>query len=426
LKGIDLISTDWTRSQLEQETNRIFDICDGCRRCFNLCPSFNTLLDRIDEHDSDISKITAADYEQVEQECYYCKLCYNHCPYTPPHQYEIDFPRLMAAWKKQRVQEQGASWRDRLLIKTDLIGKLGSMTAPITNWSLSTPWIRGLIEKVLGIHRNRHVLFFAKESFPQWWRKRKGNTPQPSAQRKVVLFPSCMVNYQATDIGKATVQVLEKNGIEVVIPEGQRCCSMPSFDLGDTDTMVQTAQHHLKLFQPYLDQGFDLIIPTPSCSLMFKREYPYLVPTPEMNQLAERTFDVCEYLMRLKKEGALSLDLAQTKQRIAYQAPCHLRDQNIGFKSKELMELTGAQVELIEKCSGHDGSWGAKVEFFDLSMKIAKKAVRSIATSEPNLVASDCPLSALQLDQAGATQPDTGPATQHPIQIIRDAYRLPS
>jgi len=108
-------------------------------------------LDRIDEHDSDISKITAADYEQVEQECYYCKLCYNHCPYTPPHQYEIDFPRLMAAWKKQRVQEQGASWRDRLLINTDLIGKLGSMTASITNWSLSTPWIRGLIEKVLGI-----------------------------------------------------------------------------------------------------------------------------------------------------------------------------------------------------------------------------------------------------------------------------------
>ena len=145
MKGIDLISTDWTRSQLEQETNRIFDICDGCRRCFNLCPSFNTLLDRIDEHDSDISKITAADYEQIEQECYYCKLCYNHCPYTSPHQYEIDFPRLMAAWKKQRVQEQGASWRDRLLIKTDLIGKLGSMTASITNWSLSTPWIRELI-----------------------------------------------------------------------------------------------------------------------------------------------------------------------------------------------------------------------------------------------------------------------------------------
>lgn len=426
MKGIDLISTDWTRSDLEQETNRIFDVCDGCRRCFNLCPSFNTLLDRIDEYDSDVSKITAADYEQVEQECYYCKLCFNHCPYTPPHQYEIDFPRLMAAWKKLRVQEKGASWRDRLLIQTDLIGKLGGMTASLTNWALSTPWIRGLVENVVGLHRDRQVLFFSKESFPQWWRKRSPKTPSSSAQHKVILFPSCMVNYQATDIGKATVQVLEKNGVKVVVPEGQRCCSMPSFDVGDTDTMVQTARHHLKLFQPYLDQGYDLVIPTPSCSLMFKREYPYLMPTPEMKHLAERTFDVCEYLMRLKKDGALSLEFTQTTQRIAYQVPCHLRDQNIGFKSKELMELTGAQVELIEKCSGHDGSWGAKVEFFDLSMKIAKKAVRPILNSEPYLVASDCPLSALQLDQAGATQPGKGPMTQHPIQIIRDAYRLPS
>ncbi|MDA0739447.1 MAG: heterodisulfide reductase-related iron-sulfur binding cluster [Nitrospirae bacterium] len=426
MKGIDLISTDWTRSDLEQETNRIFDVCDGCRRCFNLCPSFNTLLDRIDEYDSDVSKITAADYEQVEQECYYCKLCFNHCPYTPPHQYEIDFPRLMAAWKKLRVQEKGASWRDRLLIQTDLIGKLGGMTASLTNWALSTPWIRGLVENVVGLHRDRQVLFFSKESFPQWWRKRSPKTPSSSAQHKVILFPSCMVNYQATDIGKATVQVLEKNGVKVVVPEGQRCCSMPSFDVGDTDTMVQTARHHLKLFQPYLDQGYDLVIPTPSCSLMFKREYPYLMPTPEMKHLAERTFDVCEYLMRLKKNGALSLEFTQTTQRIAYQVPCHLRDQNIGFKSKELMELTGAQVELIEKCSGHDGSWGAKVEFFDLSMKIAKKAVRQILNSEPYLVASDCPLSALQLDQAGATQPGKGPMTQHPIQIIRDAYRLPS
>lgn len=426
MKGIDLTSTDWTRADLEQETNRIFDVCDGCRRCFNLCPSFNTLLDRIDEYESDVSKITAADYEQVELECYYCKLCFNHCPYTPPHQYEIDFPRLMAAWKKQRVQEKGASWRDRLLTQTDLIGKVGGMTASLTNWALSTPWLRGLLEKILGLHRNRQVLFFAKESFPQWWRKRTAKKSTPSARHKVVLFPSCMVNYQATDIGKATVQVFEKNDIEVVIPEGQRCCSMPSFDVGDTDTMVQTAQHHLKLFWTYLEQGYDLVVPTPSCSLMFKREYPYLVPTPEMNLLAERTFDVCEYLMRLKKDGGLSLELTQTTQRIAYQVPCHLRDQNIGFKSKELMELTGAQVELIEKCSGHDGSWGAKVEFFDLSMKIAKKAVRPITNSEPNLVASDCPLSALQLDQAGATSPEKGTTTQHPIQIIRDAYGLPS
>ena len=233
-----------------------------------------------------------------------------------------------------------------------------------------------------------------------------------------------MVNYQATDIGKATVQVLAKNRVEVVVPEGQRCCSMPSFDLGDTGTMVQTATHHARLFLPYLEQGYDLVVPTPSCSLMFKREYPYLVPTRDVALMAERTFDICEYLMRLKKDGALSTEFTHAPRRIAYQVPCHLRDQNIGFKSKELMELTGATVEMIEKCSGHDGSWGAKVEFFDQSMKIAGKAVRAISDCEPDMVASDCPLSALQLDQAGATSSTN--RTQHPIQIVRDAYNLPS
>ncbi len=422
MQDLLLTSPDRTRERLEQETNRVFDVCEGCRRCFNLCPSFTTLLDRIDAYESDVSKITAADYERVEKECYYCKLCYNHCPYTPPHAYAIDFPRLMAAWKTQRVKEQGASWHERLLIKTDLIGTVGSMTASLTNWALSTPWIRTLLETLIGLHRDRHVLGFAKETFPKWWRTH-GRALQPkTARRKVVLFPGCLVNYQATDVGKAAVQVLAKNHVEVVVPEGQRCCGMPSFTLGDIDTIVQTAAHHAQLCLPYLERGYDLVVPTPSCSLMFKREYPYLSPTPGMNTMAERTFDICEYLIRLKKEGALSLDFTRTNQRIAYQVPCHLRDQNIGFPSKTLMELTGAQVELIEQCSGHDGSWGATVEFFDLSMSIAKKAVRSIAGCEPDLVASDCPLSALQLDQAGAARADGKPAAQHPIQIIRDAY----
>ncbi len=426
MQGTDLISPDRTREDLERDTLRVFNVCEGCRRCFNLCPSFTTLLNRIDDYESDISRITATDYEQVEKECYYCKLCYNHCPYTPPHAYGIDFPRLMAAWKKQRVTEQGASWRDRLFVKTDLIGIMGSMTASLTNWALATPWIRTLLEKIIGLHRERHVLAFSKESFPAWWRKHGPSLQPHTARRKVVLFPGCLVNYQATDIGKATARVLAKNGVAVVVPDGQRCCGMPSFNLGDTDTMAQTATHHAQMFLPYLKQGYDLVVPTPSCSLMFKREYPYLAPTPDMTTMAERTFDICEYLMRLKKEGALSLDFTQTRQRIAYQVPCHLRDQNIGFKSKELMELTGAHVELIERCSGHDGSWGATVEFFDLSMTIANKAVRAIDDSEPDLVASDCPLSALQLDQAGTPSSAHKPATQHPIQIIRDAYQLPS
>src|SRR5213594_943899 len=138
MKGIDLIAPTLERSAVVQETLRIFEVCDGCRRCFNLCPSFNTLFERIDAGDSDLSKLASRDFEQVADECYYCKLCYNHCPYTPPHQYEIDFPRLMVGWKKLQAQEGKARWRDRLLVRTDWVANSArswprSRTGPTPN-----------------------------------------------------------------------------------------------------------------------------------------------------------------------------------------------------------------------------------------------------------------------------------------------------
>ena len=411
--------------QLHKDTQRIYEVCDGCRRCFNLCPSFNTLLDGIDQYEGDIAKLTPTDHQKVVDECYYCKLCYNHCPYTPPHQYGLDFPRLMIAWKKHLAATRGVSWRDWFLIKTDLIGSLGSLLAPVANWLLGLRSLRGLMEPWVGVHRERKVLSFARETFPQWW-KRRGRAQVPaSTTRKVALFGSCLINYQATDIGRATIQVLEKNGVHVVIPE-QQCCGMPSFDIGDTAAIQQAAQVNIGAFLPWVEQGFEIVVPVPSCSLMWKREYPEIVGGAAAQLVAERTFDVCEYLMRLKREGALATDFTRKPGRVAYQVPCHLRDQNIGFKSKELMECAGAQVELIEKCAGHDGAWSAKTEFFPLSMLIAKKAVRIIEETPVDLIASDCPLAGLQLDQAGAMAHAGGRSTKHPIQIVRDAYGLPS
>ena len=396
-----------------------------CRRCFNLCPSFNTLFDHIDAQESDVAKLAAADFERVADECYYCKLCFNHCPYTPPHQYEIDFPRLMIAWKRQLAADRGVRWRDRLLVRTDLIGRLSSLAAPLVNRFMRLGPVRRLMEAVIGVHRDRQVLAFQSETFSRWCDKRTRPAPAGASRGKVALFASCLVNYQATDVGKATIQVLEKNGIEVVVPE-QRCCGMPSFDLGDTEAIAKAARANLASFKPWLDRGYDIVSPVPSCSLMLKREYPYLAPGEGMTQFAERTFDVCEYLMRMKKAGTLATDFVRKPGRVAYQIPCHLRDQNIGFKSKELMETAGASVEVVERCSGHDGTWGAKVEFFDLSMKIARKAVREIERAPADLVVSDCPLAALQLDQAGAAAHAGGNPARHPIQVVRDAYGLTS
>lgn len=409
---------------LEKESLRIYEICDGCRRCFNLCPSFNTLLDRIDVVESDVSKLTPADHERVVDECYYCKLCFNHCPYTPPHPYQLDFPHLMVVWKKHLASKRGTSWRDRLLIKTDLLGRLNSALAPLVNWSLAQTWIRKLMEKFMGVHHERRVLHYQAETFQRWWEGHSPTAP-PSGTRKVALFASCLVNYQATDVGKATVQVLEKNGVEVAFP-GQQCCGMPSFDIGDTDGIVKAASANLRSLNDWIARGYDVVVPVPSCSLMIKREYPALLQSDEAKAVGERTFDICEYLMKLKRDGSLAMDFTNKPGRVAYQVPCHLRDQNIGFKSKELMECAGAHVEVIEKCSGHDGTWSAKKEFYPLSMTIAKKAVKVIEQGPADLIASDCPLAGLQLDEAGAAAHAGGRATLHPIQIVRDAYGLPS
>ncbi len=423
MKGLTL-TDPINPARLDHETLRIYEICDGCRRCFNLCPSFTTLLDRIDGYEGHVAKLAPIDHHQVVDECYYCKLCFNHCPYTPPHQYALDFPRLMIAWKKRLAAERGVRWRDWLLVQTDLIGRVGSLTAPATNWLLQRPIVRRLGEWLFGIHRDRHVLHFSRDTFPRWFDRHTPAKPASQAARHVALFSSCLVDYQATDIGKATVQVLEKNHVHVVRPE-QRCCGMPHFDVGDTDAIREAAATNVVELHRWVAQGYDVVVPVASCSLMIKREYPELFGDDRMKQVSERTFDVCEYLMRLKKEGRLVTDFVQSPGRVAYHIPCHLRDQNIGFKSKELMEAAGAQVEVIEKCSGHDGAWSAKKEFFPISMKIAGKAVRALEERPAAVVASDCPLAGLQLDQAGASTHADGRATRHPIQIVRDAYGLP-
>jgi glycerol-3-phosphate dehydrogenase subunit C len=423
VKGIDLTRPSLARLDVVKETMRIFEVCDGCRRCFNLCPSFNTLFERIDAGDSDLSKLAPRDFEQVADECYYCKLCYNHCPYTPPHQYEIDFPRLMVGWKKLQAQEGRIRWRDRLLVRTDWIGKLGTLVAPLANWAMAKSWVRGLMHRVLGIHRNRRLVAFEEETFPHWLVRTQGDgrrsrpavNVEPAA--RVALFSTCLVDYHCAEVGQATVAVLEKNGVEVVRPE-QQCCGMPLFDTGDIQAILKKARANVSALMLWVEKGYDIVAPVPSCSLMLKREYPHLLQTEDAKRVAAQTFDVCEYLMKLKKQGKLDTNFSQRPGKIAYQIPCHLRDQNIGFKSKELMELTGASVEVIERCSGHDGTWGVKVEFFDLSMKIAAKAVREVEAVQADLIVSDCPLSGAQLTQAG------GRPTLHPIQVIKWAYGL--
>jgi glycerol-3-phosphate dehydrogenase subunit C len=424
MKGFELADSEMDRTTVENETRRIFSVCDGCRRCINLCPSFNTLLTSLDVVESDVNKLMPHHTEQIVEECYYCKLCFNNCPYTPPHRFEVDFPRLMVTWKHVHACNRLPPLRDRILIRTDLIGKIGTLFAPLATWVSHNRFVRGLLHIAVGIHRDRQLVRFHSQTFPALWKRTygSGRPALNSAQErvgKVALFSACLVNYHCPEIGDATVAVLNKNGIEVILPE-QQCCGMPYLDIGDLAGIKQKAAFNLRTLEGLIRQGYEVVTRVPSCSLMLKREYPDLLKSDQARSVSKHTFDVCEYLINLKRQGKLNATFQRRPVRIAYQVPCHLRDQNIGLKSKELMELTGATVEVVERCTGHDGTWAVKKEFYDLSMKIAEKTVRQLKDCGADLVVSDCPLAALQLDQAGGH----ASLTLHPIQIVKQAYGM--
>ncbi len=408
----------WDRRALEGELRRVFDICNGCRRCYNLCPSFNVMFARLDDAvvDGDSEKLSPGDFKAVLDHCYQCKLCYNHCPYTPPHRWAIDFPRLMLRSKAVEAREQGVSFQDKVLGNTDLIGRWGAALAPLVNWVNRTPLLRFLLEKVAGIHRKRVLPPYHRQTFAGWFARHP--SMRGAANGRALLFYTCFVNYNAPEVGKAAVAVLERNRVGVLCPE-QRCCGMPYLDGGDIASASANARFNVERLAPFVRQGYAVVVPGPTCSYVLKHEYPLLVEGEEAKAVAARTYDLCEYLMGLKEEGHLDTGFVKEMGRIAYHLPCHLKAQNIGYKSLDLLKLIpGTTVDLIEGCSGIDGTWGLKQQYFDLSFRVADRLFRGIREAKPDLVVSDCPLAGLQIQQG------TGRRPLHPVQVLKEAYGL--
>ncbi|MGE5304321.1 MAG: anaerobic glycerol-3-phosphate dehydrogenase subunit C [Alphaproteobacteria bacterium] len=409
----------WDESAVEGELKRVSDICNGCRRCFNLCPSFNDLFNRLDrdEIDGDAEKLTRADLKSVTDLCYQCKLCFNHCPYTPPHRWEVDFPHLMLRAKAVQTQRDGQAFQDRILGQVDVVGRLGNLFAPLMNWLNRNSLNRRLMEKAIGIHRDRILPHFAAQTFRQWFDRHAGKESS-EAGKKVLLFYTCSVNFNEPEIGKACVRVLERNGVEVRCPE-QRCCGMPFLDGGDIKATKENADANVASLYPWVAKGYDIVVPGPTCSYVLKQEYPWLLKSDSAKTVAAKTFDICEYLMALHGEGKLDTHFSRGAGKIAYQVPCHLRAQNIGFKSRDLMQLLPATtVETFEKCAAIDGTWGLKEQYFELSLKVAEPLLNAIRETAPDLTVSDCSLAALQIQQGTRTKP------LHPIQVVALAYGL--
>lgn len=401
------------------ERDRVFDLCHGCRLCWNLCPSFETLFDLIDEtHGDDPMALTDGEHDRIVGECYQCKLCYLKCPYVPPHEWDLDFPRLMMRSLSIQHTEGKVDRSANVLARTDLQGKVASKMAGAVNAANRTPWIRRTMEKTVGIAADRVLPNFAKLRFSRWFGTRRRQPRPPNGE--VTLFPTCIVEYQEPAIGRDVVGVYEHNGIGCNLPEGQVCCGMPWLDAGDVDRFMKHATRNVEVLDDAARRGDPIIVPQPTCAYVLKKEYPDYLKTDAARRVADSVQDVTEHLMGLQQEGTLDTEFdGDVPESVVWHAACHYRAQQMGPRSKQLLELTGASVEMVEKCSAIDGTWGLRAENVELARKVAKPLMRKVEESDATVVAGDCHLANTAIDEA------TGRAATHPIQLIARAYGIP-
>lgn len=413
----------WDGEDLLDDEQRQFEICHGCRLCFNLCPSFPALFDLTDKVDGDLSKLGNADLRPVEDLCYQCKMCYSICPYTPPHEFLMDVPRLLMRKKFVTAKAEGVKLKDRILGDQDLLGKVSSKVAPLVNLANRIPPNRRIIEMTLGVHRNASLPQYHSETFAAWFKKRYGAAMKPSAEPagKVAFFHTCTINYNDPEVGKACIQVLEKNNIEVVVPE-QECCGMPFVDGGDYSRAHGKMESNLVKLVKWVDEGYDIVAPSPTCSLMLRDEYPANSSESEVaKQIAEHTFEFGHYLWKLNRAKTLNKEFTKSLGTINFHVACHTRAQSIGSPSAHVLEqVPDTTVKAIEQCSGHDGSWGVSKEYHELSLKVGRKLFNNLQQGEPSLLVTDCPQSAMQINHAMGVKP------VHTAVALRDAYGLAS
>src|SRR5262245_8534809 len=420
--------------KIDAELRRVFDICHGCRRCFNLCDSFPRLFDLVDNSESgELDAVKSSDFGPVVDACTLCDMCFmTKCPYVPPHEFNLDFPHLMLRYRAAELRRDGVDRLQRALTETDRNGRLAGLAAPVANWAGRTDnsVTRPLLEKVAGVDRHaalpqfhgKTLVLRAMEGKPEVDRE------APAFGRKVVLYATCFANYNNPSIGTAALAVLAKNGVEseIVYPA---CCAMPQLERGDIARVAESARRIGAELVPWVDEGYDVVALVPSCALMLKFEWPLILPKDAaVKQLSEATFDVTEYIVDIAKHEGLAPGLQPLDGGVALHIACHARAQNMGQKATEMMRLIpAADLTVIERCSGHGGSWGIMKGNFETALKVGRPVARQASDSGRTYLASECPLAGMHIVQGmerlDQSRPPAGPAL-HPIELFAQAYGL--
>ena len=423
--------TFYDKQDLNSELERVFDICHGCRRCVSLCNSFPTLFDLVDESETmEVDGVAKEDYMKVVDQCYLCDLCFlTKCPYVPPHEWNVDYPHLMLRAKAIKFKEEGASKRDNILSNTDKNGSFYGIpvVAQVVNAVNNNGFARKQIQNKLGIHADAYLPEYRSKSAKKQFGKHQTSVSSPKAvgstTGKVAIYATCYGNHNEPQLVEDLIKIFEHNNIATKLITQDKCCSMPKLELGDLESVAQNKEHNTPIMLDVINDGWDIIAPIPSCVLMYKQELPLMFPEDEaLKKVQQSIFDPFEYLALRHKEELLNTDFKSSLGKISYHAPCHLRVQNMGNKTRDILNLVpDTEIDLIERCAGHDGTYAVKEEYHEVSMKIARPVVNKIKKNEPNHFSSDCPLAGYHLAN-GIDSNESSPT--HPISLLRTAYGL--
>lgn len=408
-----------------EELARVFNVCNQCRKCVALCPTFPSLFALLSTGNAEM--MTPAQQDAVSSQCHQCKMCEVQCPYTPArHESAIDFPRLMLRAAAMRRSAGLNTWRTTavaaLRSRTETIGAVAVVANALTAKSVGTApraLLRKATQVVAGVSHVRLLPKYARVRFSTWFHQRaKVRLVRP--QGNVSVYPTCMVEYHEPAIGRAMVKVYEHNGIECSL-SAARCCGSPLLRDGDVRGFVKVAVDNVALLAEEVKRGNSIVVPQATCSYVLKHDYVDYVGGPEAKLVADNTHDACEYLLKVHNSEGMSLDTrfsGVVPKTITYHSPCHLRAQKTAHESRDVLKLTGARVKMVEQCAGGHGASRTQAQSSIANSKNVEQLVATITAENSSCVAGDCHLANTAIGE------QTNVTPLHPLQVLAEAYGL--
>ncbi len=418
--------------KLDAEMRRVFDICHGCRRCFNLCDSFPKLFDMIDDSkNEDVESLSSDQFAPVVDACTLCDMCFmTKCPYVPPHDFDLDFPHLMLRYRMAQKKQGKLAIVPRQLAEIDRNSKIGVMFSGLINWisNIKNKFFRKILQMIAGIDIRAQLPKYNSETFSNFFKKNNSKIiyeKNIKNDRKVVIYSTCFVNFNKKNTGIAALKVLKKNGVDVQ-EAYPGCCGMPFLEQADLPKVIAQAKKVSKDLVYWIDKGYKVVTLTASCGLMLKFEWPLLMPNNEIiKKLSANTMDIDEYVVDIANNEGLAEGLQEIDGSVTVHHACHARAQNMGIKARDMLKLIpNIKIDVVERCAGHGGTFGVMKETHDLALKVGRPTARQIKTKNNKYMASDCPLAGKHLNQL---ETDTNIKTDealHPIELVAKSYKL--